>query len=65
MDINAVILTSLSYKDIALIAVALGDYQRLYGKTANPEVLKRAKRLVDRLGTEMYNTEENQVNILT
>ena len=58
MDINETIKTELNYKDIALIAVALGDYQKNYKETASPDILKQAERLVDRLVTEMYNCED-------
>ena len=59
MDINETIKTELHYKDIALIAVALGDYQRNYKDTADPEVLKQASSLVNRLGAEMYDCEDD------
>jgi len=59
-DINEYIETRLHYKDIALIAVACGLYQEKYlGATANPDVLARMKKLVDRLGFEMYE-EKNK-----
>ena len=59
MNINENIKTELNYKDIALIVVALGDYQRNYKDTANPDILKQAAKLVDRLGAEMYNCEDD------
>jgi hypothetical protein len=59
MNINETIKTELNYKDIALIAVALGDYQRNYKDTASPDVLKHAVNLVNRLGAEMYNCEDD------
>ena len=55
MIINETITTKLHYKDIALIAVAMCEYQRLYKDTANPEILQRMNHLVDRLGVELYN----------
>ena len=58
--INETIDTKLHYKDIALIAVALGLYQEKYKDTANPETLQRAKNLVDRLGYEMYDCEQTE-----
>jgi hypothetical protein len=57
--INETIKTELHYKDIALIAVAMGEYQRLYKKTADKSVLQRMERLVNRLGEEMYNHPDN------
>lgn len=59
-DINETITTELHYMDIALIAVALGEYQRQHKDTANPEILERAKNLVDRLGYEMYDCEQTE-----
>ena len=56
--INETINTNLHYKDVALIAVALGLYQEQYKDTANPEILERAKNLVNRLGYEMYDCEQ-------
>ena len=58
-NINEKIKTELHYKDIALIAVALGDYQKRYKDSAKPEILKRAKDLVNRLGIEMYDCPED------
>ncbi len=57
--INETIITELHYKDIALIVVAIGEYQRLYKDTADKEVLQRMANLVDRLGVEMYNHPDN------
>jgi hypothetical protein len=59
MNINETIKTELNYKDIALIAVALGDYQRNYKDIASQDVLKQAANLVDRLNAEMYNCEDD------
>ena len=59
MDINETIYTKLNFKDIALIAVALGEYQERCAKTGDPETLNRAANLVNRLGNEMANTEDN------
>ena len=58
--INETITTKLHYKDIALIATAMGEYQQLYKETANKEILQRMTRLVDRLGEEMYNDKLKQ-----
>ena len=57
--INKTINTELHYKDVALIAVALGEYQRLYKDTADKEVLQRMANLVNRLGNELYNYHDN------
>lgn len=56
--INETIKTTLHYKDIALIAVALGEYQRLHKGPSDDETLVRARNLVNRLGVEMYNHPE-------
>jgi len=55
--INETITTELHYKDIALIAVAMGEYQRLHKDTADDEIIQRMINLVNRLGVEMYNTD--------
>jgi len=52
MTINKEIHTILHYKDITLIAAALGQFQKIQD---DEEVIKRCKRLVDRLGAEMYS----------
>ena len=57
--INEEIITKLHYKDIALITVAFGEYQRLYSNTAEKDVLDRMRYLVDRLGDELYNHPDN------
>ena len=60
--INETIKTELHYKDIALIAIALGEYQMRYKKTADKEILERMARLVNRLGQEMYNNPDNDAD---
>ena len=60
-NINEYITTKLHYKDIALIAVAIGDYQERH-KDADKEVLQRMTNLVNRLGSEMYNCPEDDDN---
>lgn len=52
-NINETIKTELHYKDIALIAVTFGEYQRKFKDTAAPDVLERMRNLVNRLGAEM------------
>jgi hypothetical protein len=54
-DIREEVTTTLHYKDIALIAVAIGEYKRVHGRYVDPEVVERADRLVERLGSEMMN----------
>jgi len=63
-NINETIETKLHYKDISLIAVALGEYQERYKNSAEPEILKRAKDIVNRLGNEMSNfpQDKNRTN---
>jgi len=56
MDINGVIKTKLSCKEIALIAVALGNYQN---DCHDDEMKASARKLVDRLGYEMYSYPKN------
>lgn len=58
--INETITTTLHYKDIALIAIAMGEYKKLYKDTADKDVLKRMELLVNRLGEEMYNHPDNE-----
>lgn len=53
-DINSEILTKLDYKEVALIAVAMGNYQENFGGM-NKELLNRSRNLVNRLGNEMYD----------
>ena len=62
-NINEIITTKLHCKEIVLIAVAMGEYQRLYKDTANKETLQEMAHLVNRLGVEMYNCpdEENEL----
>lgn len=57
--INETITTKLHYKDVVLIATAMGEYQRLYKDTTDKDVLDRMTRLVNRLGAEMYNHPDN------
>ena len=38
--INEEIITKLHYKDIALITVAFGEYQRLYSNTAEKRCIR-------------------------
>lgn len=57
-DINGEITTRLHYKDVALIAVAIGIYIDNYEKTAGDDTIKRMKRIVDRLGNELYNVKK-------
>lgn len=54
-DINETITTELHYKDIAVIAVAIGEYQILHKDTADEEIIQRMINLVNRLGVEMYD----------
>ena len=51
--INEEITTKLNYKEIALVAVACGAYQRLYKDKSNTAT--DMGKLVDRLGEELYN----------
>jgi hypothetical protein len=60
--INETITTELHYKDIAVISVAIGEYQRLHKKTGDNEFYDRMTRLVNRLGEEMYNHPDNDVD---
>lgn len=60
-DINEKINTELHYKDVALIATALGSYQKRYKGRADAEVLTRAKNLVDRLGEELDNNQTKRI----
>ncbi len=57
--INEKITTELSWKEIALIAVACGSYQERFGKNADKEQVKLMTNLVNRLGREMYNHPDN------
>jgi len=57
-DINETIKTELHYKDIALITVMAGDYQRRFKKTASPDILERLEKLVNRLGYEMSDIKQ-------
>ena len=58
-SINETINTELHYNDIALIAVAMGEYQGRYKDTADKKVLDRMKRLVNRLGKEMADCPQD------
>jgi len=61
MDINTEIKTTLHYKDVALIAVALGMYQDNFKHAADKEVLSRARNLVNRLGAEMADCKPSEL----
>lgn len=54
-DINETITTELKFTDVVNIAVAIGEYLRLYGHDAPDEIKKEMTNLVDRLGREMYD----------
>ena len=58
-NINETITTELHYKDVTLIAVALGDYQERCKDHGDSEILKRAKDLVNRLGREIADCPED------
>ncbi len=58
--INKSINTKLSFDEVALIAVACGEYQRLYKDSASKEVLRNMKNLIDRLGRELANHSGNE-----
>jgi hypothetical protein len=51
--INKEITTKLHYKDVALIAVALNEYQRLHKDSTEEEAIERMVNLVNRLGREL------------
>ena len=57
MTINEEIITTLHYKDVSLIAVALCELQKVHEEQKFPdaEIIERCKKLVDRLGEEMYS----------
>ena len=55
-NINETIKTELHYKDIALIAVALGEYQ---DRCKDEKFIKHARDLVNRLGREMYDCPQD------
>lgn len=57
--INEKIKTELTYKEIALIAVAFGVYQEQFSETADKDILRKMASLVNRLGKEMYNHPDN------
>jgi len=57
--INEKIKTELTYKEIALIAVACGVYQEQFSETADKDILRKMASLVNRLGKEMYDHPDN------
>lgn len=54
-DINAEIKTTLTYKDVALIASMAYIYQQKANKSKDSEVYKHSVDLVNRLGAEIAN----------
>ena len=56
MIINSEIKTILSCEEIALIAVALGNYQKY---SYDAEMNKKAAKLANRLGEQLYSYPEN------
>jgi transcription initiation factor IIE alpha subunit len=56
--INNKIKTELTYRDVAFIAVAAGEYLRLYGDQVDTEMVKDIKALIDRLGRELFDTKD-------
>ena len=56
--INEEITTKLTYKDIALIAVALGMYQEQINGIGKDRMKKHARDLVNRLGWEMADVRD-------
>ena len=56
--INEKITTELTWEEIALIAVACGNYLEKY-KNADKKQIKTMTNLVNRLGVEMYNHPDN------
>lgn len=57
-DLNENITTVLNWKEVSLIAVAIGEYQRLYSEDADEDVIKTMTNLVNRLGTELSNYKQ-------
>ena len=57
-DLNENITTVLNWKEVSLIAVAIGEYQRLYSEDADEDVMKTMSNLVNRLGTELSNCKQ-------
>jgi len=55
-DINSKIVTELTYKEVALISIALRLYRKRVGDDSNEES-KDAARLCNRLGDELYNVQ--------
>ncbi|GGG97626.1 hypothetical protein [Pedobacter zeae] len=61
-NINEKINTELHYKDVSLITVALSIYLNEGGDKIDKEVSDRAKRLIDRLGYELYDCPQDEHN---
>lgn len=59
-NINETITTNLHYKEIALIATTIGLYIEQYKNTADKETLLKMKRLVNRLGNEMFDYKQDK-----
>jgi predicted SpoU family rRNA methylase len=57
-DLNENITTVLNWKEVSLIAVAIGEYQRLYSEDSDEDVMKTMSNLVNRLGTELSNCKQ-------
>ena len=53
-DINSKIATELTYKEVALISIALHLYRKRVGDDSNEES-KNSTKLENRLGRELYN----------
>lgn len=56
-DINPEITTVLTYKDVALIVVALGAYQKTCDGPRDTDRLEHARDLTNRLGRELYDVK--------
>jgi len=58
--INEKIHTTLDYKEISTIAVGVGELIKVHEAAPKPdkEFIERAKKLVNRLGIEMYSYPE-------
>jgi len=61
--INEKFETELHYQDVALISVAFSEKIERHEHTMNQDQLKRMNRLVDRLGVEMYDHPDNDIDI--
>jgi len=61
-DINEKIKTELHYKDVSLISVALSIYIEQSSKYVDSEVIQRAKRIMNRLGNELYDCPQEEPN---